>query len=210
MPGLYYLPALSIAAVVWHHTGAKPSPGLAAAESTLIVSFRPSCNRQCRGSFSLGGSPNEPRTWVPDTSVLAGGDLVRLIVARDTARLRRVAREADSTAMARVFFNAPFQRAQEAYLALGDTAAALRVTRVSLDSASMYGRFVSRALAIGPLAPMVGMMRQRGELAAALGLREEALTWIDRVLDLWADASPEFQPDVARLRALRAKVAGRQ
>ena len=53
---------------------------------------------------------------------------------------------------------------------------------------------------------MVGMMRQRGELAAALGFREEALTWIDRVLDLWADASPEFQPDVARLRALRAKV----
>ena len=164
---------------------------------------------RCRGVFSLGGLPLEPRTWWPDTSVIAAGELIRLVIAHDTASLRRIARAADSTAMARIFFNAPLQRAQEAYLAIGDTAAALRMTRIYVDSAFMHGRLVSRTLSIAPPGPGVGMMRQRGELAAALGFREEALFWIDRVLDLWADASPEFQADVARLRALRAKVAAR-
>ena len=36
------------------------------------------------------------------------------------------------------------------------------------------------------------------------GSRDEAHTWYARVLDLWADADPELQPTVTRIRAALA------
>jgi len=45
------------------------------------------------------------------------------------------------------------------------------------------------------------MMLKRADLAAAAGYRDEARTWYAKVLDLWADADPELQPTIARIRA---------
>jgi hypothetical protein len=44
----------------------------------------------------------------------------------------------------------------------------------------------------------------RAELEAALGSRNDARVWYDRVLSLWSDADAELQPTVARIRAARA------
>jgi hypothetical protein len=48
-------------------------------------------------------------------------------------------------------------------------------------------------------------MLMRADLAAGLGFPDEARTWYARVLDLWADADPELQPTVARIRAALAR-----
>jgi hypothetical protein len=44
------------------------------------------------------------------------------------------------------------------------------------------------------------MMLLRADLAAAAGSKDEARMWYGRVLDLWADADPELQPTIARIR----------
>jgi hypothetical protein len=44
-------------------------------------------------------------------------------------------------------------------------------------------------------------MLLRADLAAALGFRDESRLWYTRVLDLWAEADPELQPTVTRIRA---------
>ena len=96
--------------------------------------------------------------------------------------------------------------AADGYLALGDSARALAAARFYVDSAmASVPMTQAPAFGYGGSPPMwVRMMRMRADLAAAAaGSRDEARTWYDRVLDLWANADPELQPEVARIRAAR-------
>jgi len=66
------------------------------------------------------------------------------------------------------------------------------------------------AFGFGGSPPMwVRMMRLRADLAAAAGSREEARLWYDRVIDLWANADEEMQPELHRMRAARAALQPR-
>jgi tetratricopeptide (TPR) repeat protein len=123
----------------------------------------------------------------------------------DTAALRRAAILYDS--LARRDYHSGWGddalgvMSAEAFLSLRDTVAALKVVRFYVDS----------ALAFQPLLPPDGggawwprMMLLRADLAAATGSRNEAITWYDRVLDLWADADAELKPVLDRIRSARA------
>lgn len=48
----------------------------------------------------------------------------------------------------------------------------------------------------------------RADIAAGLGLRDEARLWYGRFLGLWSKADPEFAPIVARARAAFLAVGG--
>ena len=52
------------------------------------------------------------------------------------------------------------------------------------------------------------MMLLRADLAAALGFPDEARIWYTRLLDLWAEADPELQPTVSRVRAALTAIGG--
>ena len=100
--------------------------------------------------------------------------------------------------------------AADAALAIGDSAGALGRLRFATDTIlpllynSVTGTSVGGMVVKALMAPR--MMLQRAELAAALGFPEEARTWYARVLDLWAEADPELQPIVARIRAARDRL----
>jgi hypothetical protein len=51
---------------------------------------------------------------------------------------------------------------------------------------------------VQPLVPRAMVLR--ADLAAALGQRDEARLWYQRFLDFWANADPDFQPLVERVR----------
>lgn len=89
----------------------------------------------------------------------------------------------------------------EAYLALHDTASALKTVRLGLDSAmatSPYFPVQSNGITAVVYAPR--LMLLRADLAAARGFRPEARIWYQRFIDVWAAAVAEFQPMVARAR----------
>ena len=100
--------------------------------------------------------------------------------------------------------------AADAAMAIGDSAGALGRLRFATDTIlpllynSVTGTSVGGMVLKALMAPR--MMLQRAELAAALGFPEEARTWYARVLDLWAEADPELQPIVARIRAARDRL----
>lgn len=123
----------------------------------------------------------------------------------DTAMLRASARALDSTlrAMVQVAGNdSGFTAiAAEAYLALRDTAAALRTLRFGLDTAaatSQYFPLQNQGPTSGTLAPR--MMLLRADLAAATGLKDEAREFYRRFIDAFTFASPELKPLVDRAR----------
>ena len=91
--------------------------------------------------------------------------------------------------------------AADAYLVLRDSASALKVLRLALDT----------ALLTTPLFPLQNqqgnvlyllphMMLLRADLAAALGQKDEARTWYKRFVDVFATAAPELQPILDRAR----------
>src|SRR5262249_10192992 len=97
--------------------------------------------------------------------------------------------------------------AADAALALHDSVAALRLTRQFVDSVMPAILRLTAAIGSVPGWPILfapRMMLQRADLAAALGLLDEARIWYARVLDLWAEADPELQPTVVRIRAALA------
>lgn len=153
----------------------------------------------------MGVSLYVPRTSWPDTSVVQPG----YEIPRDTATLRReaVALEAVLHRTLRPPGGA-LRLSSWPHLALGDSAGALKLMRYYVDTLMPARQYLSRSNVLNAPAYDVRAMRLRGELAAAAGLRDEAIIWIDRVLDLWTDPSPSLREDVARLRALRARVAG--
>ena len=123
----------------------------------------------------------------------------------DTAGVRRAAQALDSIAAtlasAGVADSGFSVVAAEAYLALRDTVAALRSTRVALDrSAASTPYFPQSSPGMASVYFVPRAMLLRADLAAATGQREEARTWYRRFIDVWSTAVPEFQPIVERAR----------
>ena len=124
----------------------------------------------------------------------------------DTAQLRAAARSLDSAAAVLVaggVADSMSTLAADSYLALGDSAAALRSLRFFLDRGAVTTNyFIATGSEEGfPLFVVVPhSMLLRAELAAAAGQRDEARTWYRRFIDAWATAIPELQPIVAQAR----------
>lgn len=175
----------------------------------------------CRSTslfFTLAYAPRVPRPWWPYTTAGAAG--LRFfasyaISTGDTSRMRTVARFLDS--LAATFhrsgsndFAVPFH-ASELYLALGDSVNAHKATRWFTDSTLTVLARTSTSNDDWEwqylLAPR--MMKQRGDLAAKLGYPEEARTWYERLLRLWADPDPEFKAEADRVRAAVTSLGGR-
>jgi tetratricopeptide (TPR) repeat protein/TolB-like protein len=130
---------------------------------------------------------------------------------RDTSRLRSAAMRLDSSSTRLLAALMPDTAitlvAAIAYLAARDSASALRMTRRMLDSIVPYSPLVVRGGGIYALFVPRAMI-MRADLAAALGHADEARVWYKRFLDLWATASPEFQPLVQRVRRSYAAIGG--
>ena len=131
---------------------------------------------------------------------LSRGDTAALRRTADTleARLRRIVAGRSADTVYGVI-------ASDAYLALGDTTAALRVVRFATDSAAPLASYFplnSQGFTAASFAPR--LMLLRADLAAARGHRDEARVWYDRFIDVWSTAVPELQPVVQRARQARA------
>lgn len=181
---------------------------------TICSAGRPGC-RTTSLFFTLGYAPRLPRTWQPFTGIPAG---VRFFAAHaitfpDTSWLQPEIKLLDSVAVAaRASGNNDLalpMHVSELYLTVRDTVNALRATRWFTDSTMTV--LARTTTSNDPLewqyllAPR--MMKQRGDLAAALGFREEALVWYGKLLSLWADADAEFKPEVDRVRAAAAALS---
>jgi TolB-like protein/tetratricopeptide (TPR) repeat protein len=176
---------------------------------------------RCRTSALLATmayAVTTPRAWWPPYDVPTTGfrfGPARGIAIRDTASLRSEQRYLDSLSHARMVSMGDTQATTiigaDAALALLDSAGALRMTREFTDS--IMPAMIRLTSGVIPstfgweilFAPR--MMLQRADLAAALGHSDEARIWYTKVLDLWADADPELQPTVARIRTAMAKLA---
>lgn len=135
-------------------------------------------------------------------------DAARAVATRDTAQLRRVAQQLESTGRGSIGIVGPNWQsvvALDAYLALRDSASALRMARFYVDTAmvseSLSSYYISGVVLANGAPLWLRMMMRRADLAAAAGHRAEARRWYDAVLDLWAHADPELEPVVRRLRA---------
>ena len=176
----------------------------------------------CRTTLLLqtqGFAPRVPRSWWPHNEQLPPGFRFRLgyvIPKGDTTALHFFQRSMDSVSHARVASGGDEQGLSvvvtEVHLVAGDSLRALRSARFAVDSVMpILSRLGTNA---GPgdgdwsilLVPR--MMLLRADLAAALGFPDEARTWYTRMLDLWAEADPELQPTVARIRAAFTALGG--
>ena len=91
------------------------------------------------------------------------------------------------------------------FLAVGDTAEAIRWSNASLTSLAGYGRdLLSSELegALPQVATLPRLMALRADLAALDRDTETARRWAGAVVILWAGADPALQPIVTRMRAL--------
>ena len=138
----------------------------------------------------------------------------RALAHGDTTELQLSARELDSLSRARIaggnLEDGASAVAADAYLALHDTLSALRMARFAVDTVmavtpllvplDLTSAMPSRSV----LWPR--MMLMRADLAAALGHPDEARLWYQRVLGLWAEADPELQPTLSRIRQALVRV----
>lgn len=136
------------------------------------------------------------------------------LARRDTTRLRAAAQALDS--LAAVYASASVADssysliAADAWLALGDTTAALRSLRYMLDasaSTTPYFPPQSSGVSVAYFAPRAMLLR--ADLAAARGLNDEARTWYQRFIDTWSTAVPELQPTVERAKQSLARLNAR-
>ncbi len=191
-----------------------PGPDASRAEQAYLASMldTTTCVTACRLNrvfLTLAYGMRLNRTSWPEFGQLASRSPLRLAHAwsrKDTAALRSVAVHFDTTARGSIetgFSDLNWSTvAVEGYLALGDTAAALRSTRFYVDT-SMRVASITRTTGVGlsVAALWPRMMLLRADLAAATGSRAEARKWYARVIDLWSDADAELQPEVSRVRA---------
>ncbi len=162
--------------------------------------------------YALHTPSPEVATLVARDSTTSWIEAARALAARDTAQLRRAAVYLDTMARARaargeVETNSPI--ATDAYVALGDSMAALRMARFFVDTSMVHMSISSYFFSNGIVdangaALWPRMMLRRADLAAAAGQRDEARVWYGRVLDLWADADAELQPTISRIRTALA------
>jgi len=157
--------------------------------------------------------PHVPVGGLASDSVLPANNfrftIARLMLAKDTAKLRQEARAYEFTSRDNVAnANQDFGYgllAANLFLVVHDSASALRAVRFVVDSAMTFQSVAAGAM--GGLTNVMGSafwpraMLLRADLAAAAGQREEAKKWYERVLDLWADADADFAPTIARIRS---------
>ena len=194
-----------------------PRPSAGGAEAAYLASLRDTvaCRAACRVGrlqATLWFAPRIART-AGNNWAFAEDDprssTTWFLMHGDTVGLRRATRVSDSTARANVQMGwADNNRgvfAADGYLALHDSTAALATARFYVDSAMAVSPW-TMFLVNGMYAPVLWarMMLLRADLAAALGFPEEARVWYARVLDLWAEADPELQPTVVRIRKVLA------
>jgi TolB-like protein len=159
-------------------------------------------------AYSLRGSTDGWPTL--DTTVTDARSAPAIALQRkDTAALRRAARRLDSLSSRYVTMLLPDTGvtliAAESFLVLRDSARALQLTRRWLDSVLTYTPVLagqSGSTFVHQLAPRAAWMR--ADLAAALGSRDEARLWYDRLLSVWVGADPDMQPLMERVRKSRA------
>lgn len=200
-----------------------PRAELGRDEVAYLMAIRDTtCKVTCRADAiypSLAFALRASRTTWPAFGALEATHVneqpARALSLGDTAALRRIAWNRDSLAHRNVSVGWWEEGwsviAADSYLALGDSAAALRTARFFVDTAmapsSLLNQVVGGAYGAGALWPR--MMLLRADLAAAAGIRTEAMLWYDRVLDLWADADAELRPVVERIRTARAALGTR-
>lgn len=199
-----------------------PRPSLDSVESAYGKLLRPTarCDSSCTAGRlwrTHGYAMRAPRT---PTTFYARGAQYSLAFSHDTALMRRVAQQSEAAARQRVqvgwteSFTDETPFIADYYLILGDSAAALRVARLAVDSTLMRMELgfqgelstagTGELTSARPAALLPRMMMLRADLAAKLGYPDEARVWYSRMLDLWADADPELQPTVQRMRAALA------
>jgi tetratricopeptide (TPR) repeat protein/TolB-like protein len=182
------------------------APGRAAAESLVAFAEAPKCNAACR-ALMINNLVLEPTPWLPDSIVRRLGPLARAIARGDTASARRLGMSFDRSGRRGSTFNGgDLLLAARAYLLVADSMSALRALRYGIDSSATHELLARRNGTFATPYHRVHAMILRGELAAALGYPEEAAKWLDRVIDLWADSEPDWQAEVTRLRAIRARL----
>ncbi len=184
-----------------------------AAERRLIALLQPSgtCGASCAGfmtpswTFGLLLTRNPWPTFDSTAKGLRIAPAVALSRG-DTTALRRAAVALDSASRAMVRTGSAEDGtgilATDAFLALGDSATALRIlTRVT-----------DTTLRVTPMETPIGVgisfaadlwprtMLLRADLETALGNRSQGRIWYQRFLALWSSADPEFSPVVERAR----------
>jgi tetratricopeptide (TPR) repeat protein/TolB-like protein len=179
-----------------HATARGPAAAAANVQATLLFSLR-----MPRTSWPpLDTASRDPK--LRPAIALSRGDTAALRRAADTltSLLRGIVASASSdTAYAII--------ATDAYLALGDTTAALRVVRYATDTVAMIATyFPLSSQGFTPAAFAPRLMLLRADLAAARGHRDEARVWYDRFIDIWSTAVTELQPVVERARRARASL----
>ncbi len=197
-----------------------PPADMAAREAAFFSAITDTaCSLSCRRDWispTLQYGNRIPReSWASfrlDSIKNAFEDADRAIATHDTTLLRHAAFVYDSVARRNTHASwgddATTEMAADAYLAAGDSAAALKIARFYVDSALAF-----QPLFKGPAgsnAAWIRMMVMRADLAAAIGSRDEAIKWYDRVLDLWAEADAELKPAVDRIRAARTALAAKR
>ncbi|HET9423849.1 MAG TPA: hypothetical protein VFO55_00650 [Gemmatimonadaceae bacterium] len=166
------------------------------------------CFRLLGVNYTLG--LRVPRTWPPFSDELASDATLAPAIAiarNDTAALRSAAVVLDSLSRAGLVEGRPEDGsspvAAEAYLALGDSAAALRIVRRMTDSTLQQSGIESGSA--GMSIPIVLLWPRalllRADLEAARGDKAVAREHYTRFLTLWAKADPEAAPIVSRVRA---------
>lgn len=175
---------------------------------TMCLAGRPNC-RTTNLLFTLSYAPRVARTWTvyPRPPVGLRFLVSYAIMKNDSAYTRVVAQFVDSLAIAAHSagnddLGTP-ATVGEAYLALHDSANAMRTVRWSTDT-SLVVQARNSSSNDGwdwPYLAVPRMLRLRADLAAKLGFADEARTWYEKAINLWTDADPELKPEVDRMRA---------
>jgi TolB-like protein len=196
-----------------------PSDSLGAMEAAVLAQ-RPGpctatspCARFMAAGYLL--TMRVPRKWPAFDSVLAAHPFYAPAVALsrgDTASLRAAAIVLDSISRGRAAAarneDGSTVVGTEAFLALGDSVAALRMVRRLTDSTLQLSGIEAVMSGTGGSAVMLWprAILLRADLEAAKGDKQVARDYYTSFLALWSRADAEFAPLLARVRAARDRL----
>ncbi|MDB4906152.1 MAG: protein kinase [Gemmatimonadetes bacterium] len=201
-----------------------PRPAFPVAELAFAATSDSACSDNCRllrfaPSWYYGlRTPRSAWPAFPDGAMPdARYALARALARGDTAGARTAVATVETRAHRLLQLgtteNGYSFTVAEGYLSLRDSVAALRAIRFFVDSGIPAMSPVNSNVSIAEPKLVITMagsvtwpraMLLRADLASAMGYPAEARTWYARVLDLWADADPELQPTLARVRTALA------